>query len=141
MAEIYQEDYTWVPLKDCTKLLNNNRYACFSHPEHSLGKEEAIPPERAHFYFSGTRGKSAKPAFHTAVEAPAELLEEDAEEIKISLRQHGTIPISVRCPDLVRLSVSHFMLCDSKRISGKMKFLEVSSLRSWKAWGSSCPRK
>lgn len=36
------ETYTWYPLKDCIKLLDEYRYACFSHPEHSL-KGSDIP--------------------------------------------------------------------------------------------------
>ncbi|KZP07151.1 hypothetical protein FIBSPDRAFT_1053153 [Athelia psychrophila] len=30
------EDYTWHPLDVCSKLLDKHRYACFSHPEHSI---------------------------------------------------------------------------------------------------------
>ncbi|KDQ64886.1 hypothetical protein JAAARDRAFT_241032 [Jaapia argillacea MUCL 33604] len=30
------EDYTWHPLETCVPLLEKYRYACFSHPEHSL---------------------------------------------------------------------------------------------------------
>ncbi|KAF7983892.1 hypothetical protein HWV62_18250 [Athelia sp. TMB] len=30
------EDYTWHPLKRCVELLDKNRYACFTHPDHSL---------------------------------------------------------------------------------------------------------
>ncbi|KAJ7699958.1 arginine-tRNA-protein transferase [Mycena rosella] len=35
------ETYVWFPLENCTQLLDNNRYACFSHPEHS----SADPPD------------------------------------------------------------------------------------------------
>ncbi|EJD01439.1 uncharacterized protein FOMMEDRAFT_90177, partial [Fomitiporia mediterranea MF3/22] len=38
------EEYSWYPLKDCTSLLDSHRYACFSHPEHSV-KDPGIPPE------------------------------------------------------------------------------------------------
>lgn len=31
-----QETYTWFPLSTCLPLLQRHRYACFSHPEHSL---------------------------------------------------------------------------------------------------------
>jgi len=34
------EDYKWWPFKDCSKILDEFHYACFSHPEHSL-KEPA----------------------------------------------------------------------------------------------------
>ena len=30
------EDYTWHPLEECKPLLDRHRYACFTHPEHSI---------------------------------------------------------------------------------------------------------
>ncbi|KAL1681640.1 arginine-tRNA-protein transferase [Schizophyllum commune] len=30
------ETYEWYPIEQCKKLLDNHRYACFSHPEHSI---------------------------------------------------------------------------------------------------------
>ncbi|THH12257.1 hypothetical protein EW145_g155 [Phellinidium pouzarii] len=37
------EEYTWYPLKACLPLLDANRYACFSHPEHSLKDPDILP--------------------------------------------------------------------------------------------------
>ncbi|KAL5488046.1 ATE1 [Sanghuangporus weigelae] len=65
------EEYTWYPLKDCIPLLNENRYACFSHPEHSL-KGNAIPEESI----------------------PEDLSEEDMSQILTFHRSLGTIPLS-----------------------------------------------
>ncbi|KAK7695493.1 hypothetical protein QCA50_000129 [Cerrena zonata] len=46
------EDYSWHPLGQCKTLLDNHRFACFTHPEHSLtevykGPADGtdIPPE------------------------------------------------------------------------------------------------
>lgn len=36
---LWQETYQWYPLAECTKLLADHRYACFSCPEHSLAGE------------------------------------------------------------------------------------------------------
>ncbi|KIK65374.1 hypothetical protein GYMLUDRAFT_158892 [Collybiopsis luxurians FD-317 M1] len=33
------ENYEWYPFAECSKLLNEYRYSCFSHPEHSIGGE------------------------------------------------------------------------------------------------------
>ncbi|KAJ3521251.1 hypothetical protein NM688_g9040 [Phlebia brevispora] len=33
------EDYTWHPLEECKPLLEQYRYACFSHPEHSIEED------------------------------------------------------------------------------------------------------
>lgn len=35
-----QEDYKWWPFKECSKILDESHYACFSHSDHSL-KEPA----------------------------------------------------------------------------------------------------
>lgn len=37
-----QETYDWYPLESCKPLLEQNRYACFSNPGHSI---QADPPE------------------------------------------------------------------------------------------------
>ncbi|TCD67673.1 Arginyl-tRNA--protein transferase 1 [Steccherinum ochraceum] len=38
------EDYTWHPLEKCIPLLAKNRYATFSHPEHSIAESFKGPP-------------------------------------------------------------------------------------------------
>ncbi|KAI0033761.1 arginine-tRNA-protein transferase [Vararia minispora EC-137] len=40
------EDFTWHALEKCRSLLDSNRYACFSHPEHSMSKEDPLPSSR-----------------------------------------------------------------------------------------------
>ena len=30
------ETYEWYPIEQCQKSLDNHRYACFAHPEHSI---------------------------------------------------------------------------------------------------------
>ncbi|KAI0082575.1 hypothetical protein K474DRAFT_1655378 [Panus rudis PR-1116 ss-1] len=39
------EDYTWHPLDKCKPLLDKHRYACFSHPEHSIAGPYSGPPD------------------------------------------------------------------------------------------------
>lgn len=33
---VIQEEFTWHPMEACVPLLDRYRYACFTHPEHSL---------------------------------------------------------------------------------------------------------
>ncbi|KIY46622.1 hypothetical protein FISHEDRAFT_46915 [Fistulina hepatica ATCC 64428] len=37
------ETYEWVPLEKCVPMLDQHRYASFSHPEHSIKLEEPVP--------------------------------------------------------------------------------------------------
>ncbi|KAL1739470.1 hypothetical protein HDZ31DRAFT_77573, partial [Schizophyllum fasciatum] len=42
------EKYDWYPIEECKKLLDQNRYACFAHPEHSVQgsyDDEDPPPD------------------------------------------------------------------------------------------------
>jgi len=39
------EDFTWHPLKTCVPFLDKYRFACFTHPEHSLEGSQDPGPE------------------------------------------------------------------------------------------------
>jgi arginyl-tRNA---protein transferase len=39
------EDYSWHRIEDCVPLLEKNRYACFSHAEHSIQGDYVGPRE------------------------------------------------------------------------------------------------
>jgi len=48
------EDYTWHPLDSkCRPLLEKNRYATFTHPEHSIAESYAGPPHNPEVSVSG----------------------------------------------------------------------------------------
>ena len=44
------EDYSWHHIEECIPLLEKNRYACFTHPEHSIQGDYVGPRTFPHVF-------------------------------------------------------------------------------------------
>lgn len=115
LTTLLQEDFNWHPLSACENALERFRYACFTHPEHSL---EGPPPSIGigtclvttdffFFRFSWLRTFAKEP--------PPEIPKTTLSELRYILAiQEGlpiSVPVTVSILELSSRSSSHHTIC------------------------------
>jgi len=128
-----KETYDWFPLSSCVPLLERHRYACFSHPDHSLVE---FPDEG--------QGKWLTVVARVLIgnlQADDPLLGQDYIDqiLVVSGVTDNTIstkPITVCCHLLMLIwCISWFSWSLRRHPTGNTKIFAMRSWRVWMAWG------